>query len=130
MRRRTLKTHNRAGQAFRSAAQAVSRTETAYGAFFRRMRAMHGPKKAIVVTAHKIARAVYRMLRDHKPFDVVQCERSHSVRHDITARKFLSSGATLALAFPPGHVEILLGKSRFLLAPLVEMTVLRKVSIA
>jgi len=70
LRSRTLKTHNRAGQAFRIAAQAVSRTETAYGAFFRHMRAMHGPKKAIVATAHKIARAVYLMLRDHKPFDV------------------------------------------------------------
>lgn len=69
LRSRTLKTHNRAGQAFRLAAQAVAKTETAYGAFFRRMRARHGPKKAIVATAHKIARAVYFMLRDHKPFD-------------------------------------------------------------
>ena len=42
LRSRTLKTHNRAGQAFRLAAQAVSKTNTAYGAFFRRMRAMHG----------------------------------------------------------------------------------------
>jgi hypothetical protein len=69
LRSRTLKTHNRAGQAFRLAAQAVAKTDTAYGAYFRRMRAMHGPKKAIVATAHKIARAVYFMLRDHKPFD-------------------------------------------------------------
>jgi transposase len=71
LRSRTLKTHNRAGQAFRLAAQAVSRTETAYGAFFRHMRAMHGPKKAIVATAHKIARTVFLMLRDHKPFDAM-----------------------------------------------------------
>ncbi len=69
LRSRILKTHNRAGQAFRLAAQAVAKTETAYGAYFRRMRAMHGPKKAIVATAHKIARAVYFMLRDHQPFD-------------------------------------------------------------
>jgi transposase len=68
LRSRTLKTRNRAGQAFRMAAQAVSKTDTAYGAYFRRMRAKHGPKKAIVATAHKIARAVYFMLRDHKPF--------------------------------------------------------------
>ncbi len=74
LRRRTLKTHNRAGQAFRLAAQAVSRTETVYGAFFRRLRAMHGPKKAIVATAHKIARAVYLMLREHKSFQVVSAE--------------------------------------------------------
>jgi transposase len=74
LRSRTLQTHNRAGQAFRLAAQAVSRTETAYGAYFRRIRAMHGPKKAIVATAHKIARAVYFMLRDRQPFDAVSAE--------------------------------------------------------
>jgi transposase len=74
LRSRILKTHNRAGQAFRLAAQAVAKTETAYGAFFRRMRAMHGPQKAIVATAHKIARAVYLMLREHKPFDVISAE--------------------------------------------------------
>ncbi len=71
LRSRTLKTHNRAGQAFRLAAQSVSRSENAYGAYFRHQRAMHGPQKAIVATAHKIARAVYLMLRDHKPFDVL-----------------------------------------------------------
>jgi transposase len=74
LRRRTLKTHNRAGQALRLAAQAVGKTETAYGAFFRRMRAMHGPKKAIVATAHKIARAIYIMLREHKPFQATSAE--------------------------------------------------------
>ena len=34
---------HRAGQAFRLAAQAVSKTNTAYGAFYRRVWAMHGP---------------------------------------------------------------------------------------
>ncbi len=68
LRSRTLKTHNRAGQALRLAAQVAGKRQTAYGAFFRRMRAKHGAKKAIVATAHKIARAIYIMLRDHKPF--------------------------------------------------------------
>ncbi|MGH2592604.1 MAG: transposase, partial [Anaerolineae bacterium] len=68
LRSRTLKTRNRAGQAFRLAAQSVSRTQSALGAFFRRMRAKHGPKKAIVATAHKIARTVYYMLKHRKPF--------------------------------------------------------------
>jgi hypothetical protein len=68
LRSRTLKTRNRAGQAFRLAAQSVSRTQSAFGAFFRRMRAMHGPKKAIVATAHKIARTVYYMRIHRTPF--------------------------------------------------------------
>jgi transposase len=58
LRRSTLKTRNRAGQAFRLAAPAVSRSQNSLGAFDRRMRASVGPKAAIVATAHKIARMV------------------------------------------------------------------------
>jgi hypothetical protein len=55
-------------RAFRLAAQAVSRTETALGAFFRRMRAKHGAAKAKVATACKIARIVYHMLKDRREY--------------------------------------------------------------
>jgi hypothetical protein len=100
LRSRTLKTRNRAGQAFRLAAQAVSRTETAYRAFFRRMRAMHGPKKAIVATAHKIARAVYLMLREHKPFDAQSADAylKHDREREIARlqKKATKLGFTLA----------------------------------
>lgn len=63
LRRRTLKTRNRAGQALRLAAQAVSRSQSGLGAFYRRMRARMGPKAAIVATAHKMARIIYNMLK-------------------------------------------------------------------
>ena len=68
LRSHVLKTHNRAGQAFRMAAQSVGRTQTALGAYFRRMRAKHGPQKAIVATAHKLARIFYFMLKHRTPF--------------------------------------------------------------
>jgi transposase len=69
LRSRTLPTHNAAGQAFRLAAQSVSRSpNSAFGAFYRRMRARLGPKQAIVATAHKIARAYYHMLKHRTPF--------------------------------------------------------------
>jgi transposase len=69
LRSRTLKTHNRAGQAFRMAAQSVARSpNSAFGAFYRRMRARLGKKQAIVATAHKIARAFYHMLKYRTPF--------------------------------------------------------------
>ena len=69
LRSRTLLTHNRAGQAFRMAAQAVSRSpQNGFGAFYRRIRARLGPKQAIVATAHKIARAFYHMLKHRTPF--------------------------------------------------------------
>ena len=64
LRSRVLKTHNRAGQAFRLAAQSASRSpRTSYGAFYRRLCGRLGPAQAIVATAHKIARAFYHMLK-------------------------------------------------------------------
>jgi transposase len=69
LRSRTMKSSNRAGQAFRMAAQAVARGPSALGAFYRRMKAKLGPAKAIVATAHKIARIFYAMLKQRTPFE-------------------------------------------------------------
>jgi transposase len=101
LRSRTLKTHNRAGQALRLAAQAVSRTNTAYGAFFRRMRAMHGPKKAIVATAHKIARVIYFMLRDHKPFHDTSAEEYHQREREREIARLKKKATRLGFTLAP-----------------------------
>jgi transposase len=74
LRSHTLKARNRAGQIFRMAAQSVSRTQTEYGAFFRKIRAKAGPKKAIVATAHKIARTFYYMLKRRTPYQPTTAE--------------------------------------------------------
>ena len=69
LRSRTLPGHNRAGQAFRMAAQSVAKSpNSAFGAFYRRMKARLGAKQAIVATAHKIARAFYHILKHRTPF--------------------------------------------------------------
>jgi hypothetical protein len=70
----TLKTKNRAGQAFRMAAQAVKQTDNPFGALYRRLRSRLGPAQATVATAHAtlaprcgcsagVARVVYKMLK-------------------------------------------------------------------
>jgi transposase len=61
--RRTRRVHSRAADALRVAAQSLARSKTALGAFFRRMRARQGAAKAIVATAHKLAKIIYRMLK-------------------------------------------------------------------
>ena len=68
LRSRTLKTDNRAGQAFRQAAASITRSKSAFGAFYRRKRAQLGPAQALVATAHKIARTVYIMLKYKVPY--------------------------------------------------------------
>jgi transposase len=62
-KRRTRKVHSRAATALRVAAQSLANSKTALGAFYRRMRAKHGPAKAITATAHKLAKLIYRMLK-------------------------------------------------------------------
>jgi len=74
LRSRTLKTGNRAGQAFRQAAASVTRSHSAFGAFYRRKCAQLGPAQALVATAHKIARAVYFMLKYKVPFEDIGAE--------------------------------------------------------
>ena len=53
---------NRAAQAFRIAAATLGRSQTALGAFYRRIKARHGGQQAVTATAHKLARIYYTML--------------------------------------------------------------------
>lgn len=55
--------HNRAATALRLAAQSLHRADNYLGAYFRRQKARFGSKKAIAITAHKLARIIYRMLQ-------------------------------------------------------------------
>lgn len=61
----TRRVVNRAANAFRLAAQAVSHSHSALGAFYRRMRTRLGAPKAITATAHKIARLFYTLWSTH-----------------------------------------------------------------
>lgn len=54
---------NRAATALRLAASSLHRSQSALGAFFRRMKARLGTPKAITATAHKLARLIYTMLK-------------------------------------------------------------------
>ena len=68
LRSKPLKVRSRAAQALRLAAQALGRTQTALGAYYRRRRARQGPKAAITATAHKLARIVYHLLKHREPY--------------------------------------------------------------
>ena len=61
--RRTKPCANRAATALRLAAACLHHSQSALGAFFRRMKARMGAPKAITATAHKLARLIYTMLK-------------------------------------------------------------------
>lgn len=60
---RTRKSNNRIAARLRLVATAVGRTETALGAFYRRLAARIGKAKALTATARKIAILFYRAMR-------------------------------------------------------------------
>jgi hypothetical protein len=60
---RTRRSTNRAAVLLRLAATSVGRTDTALGAFFRRLAVRAGKAKAVTATARKIAVLLYNTLR-------------------------------------------------------------------
>jgi transposase len=76
---------NRAGQALKVAAQSLHHSKSALGAYFRRMKARLGPQKAIVATAHKLARLIYRLLKHGEAY-LAQSEAQY---HQLTRQRAL-----------------------------------------
>ena len=60
---RTKRCSNRAAATLRMAASSLSRSQSALGAFLRRMKARLGAPKAITATAHKLARLIFMTLK-------------------------------------------------------------------
>jgi LAS superfamily LD-carboxypeptidase LdcB len=63
LRSKTEKTKSRANKALRLAARSLHHSDSALGAYYRRMRAHLGGPKAVTATAHKLARIIYHMLK-------------------------------------------------------------------
>ena len=61
--RKTKRSANRAAAAFRLGAASLSRSKTALGAFYRRIRVRVGPAEAVTATARKLAVLYYSLLK-------------------------------------------------------------------
>lgn len=101
LRSRTKKTQNKANLAFRLAAQSLHRSQSAVGAFYRRMKSRHGPAKATTATAHKLARMVYFMLKNRTDYvdpGVTYYEQQY---RDRTIRNLKRKAASLGMELVP-----------------------------
>jgi transposase len=61
--RHTRRVVNKVSNALRQAAVTLQKSQTALGAFYRRMRGKLGAAAGVTATAHKLARLVYRLLK-------------------------------------------------------------------
>jgi transposase len=66
---RTRAINNRVAKALRLSAQALHRSQTWLGHYYRRMRTRLGSPKAITATAHKLARILFHLLTTRQPYD-------------------------------------------------------------
>jgi transposase len=101
LRSRTRKVTNRATQAFRQAAQSVSRSDSAVGAYYRSMRARKGPEQATVATAHKIARIVYHLLKYGEAYEAESAAAYEQQRREREVRQLTRRAAKLGFALAP-----------------------------
>ncbi len=65
----TRKVNCRAATALRMAAQSLHHSKSAFGDFYRRMRAKLGAPKAITAAAHKLARIIFHLVTTRQEFD-------------------------------------------------------------
>lgn len=99
--RQSKQTNNRANKALRLAAQSVSRTQSALGAFFRRIKAKHGAPVAITATAHKIARILYFMLKHRQPYQDPGAQHYEEQQRQRLLRSLQRQAKTLGLSLVP-----------------------------
>jgi transposase len=79
-RSRTLPGNRRASQGLRLGAQSILKSNSALGAFGRKVKARKGPEKAIVAVAHKLACIIYHMLKNKQPYrkmSVAEYDKAH-----------------------------------------------------
>ena len=96
-RSRILPGNRRASQALRMAAQSLLKSKSALGAYARSMRARVGPQQAIVATAHKLARIIYKMLKEKKPFIAASAQDYDKAQHARELKAVKRRAAKLGL---------------------------------
>jgi hypothetical protein len=101
LKKKTLKTKNRAGQAFRMAANSVKKSDTVFGVMYKRFRARQGPSQATVSTAHAIARVVYRMLKYQVEFETISVNEYEKKYEEQQVKYFKKKAAKLGYQLVP-----------------------------
>ena len=97
LRTGTKKTTNRAATAFRLAAPSLHSSDSALGGFYRRMRAKHGAPKAMVATAHTLARIVYHLLTYRQDYVDPGADSYEAKYRDRTIRNLKRQARQLGL---------------------------------
>jgi hypothetical protein len=102
LRARTLNVGSRATPAVRQAAQSVARSASAFGAYWRPLRARLGAQQAPVATAHQLARVLSHLLPYHQPFNEEAAADDRRKRRARDLQPLRRRPQNLAYTLPPG----------------------------
>jgi transposase len=100
---RTRKVKSRAAGALRMAAYTLSRSHSALGNYYRRMRARLGAPKAITAAAHKLARIIYHLLTTGQEYDESIFTRDEERYQQRRARRLEREAAALGYCLVPSE---------------------------
>ena len=103
---KTKRCANRAAQALRLAAAALRSSQSALGAYFRRLCARMDKPKAVTAAAHKLARLIYAMLTKGQAYtdqgqDYYEERYRERVLHQLAKRAEKLGMNSSALSNPP-----------------------------
>jgi transposase len=98
---KTRPTKNRAALALRLAAQALHKSQTFLGDYFRRLKARLGPPKAITAVAHKLARIVYHMITRQQEYDTTIFQEQERRVQDRKRNRLCAQARELGLQLVP-----------------------------
>jgi transposase len=101
---RTQPTQNRANAALRMAAASLKHSDSALGAYFRRMRARLGAPAAITATAHKLARIIYFMLKNRTAYQDPGAFAYEQQHRDRVVRNLQRQAVRLGFRLEPANM--------------------------
>lgn len=107
---RTRRCKNKAALVFRLAANTLSRSNSALGAFLRRKKAQLGAAEAITATAHKIARIFYSMLKMNQAYLDPGADYYEQKYRDTTLKKMALRARSLGFELVKIALEPINGK--------------------
>src|SRR5436309_14910935 len=98
LRAGTRRVKNRLAGALRMAAQSLQGSQSALGAFYRRMRTRLGAPKAITAAAHKLARIIYHLLATRQAYDDTVFSRLETQHARPVEKRLRAQARVLGLA--------------------------------
>lgn len=101
LRKGTRKAKHQVATLFRVAAQSLHRSESALGAYLRRMRAKLGPPGAITATAHKLARIFYHLVTTGAAYEESVFAAGEAQHRKRRRERLLREAAALGLQLQP-----------------------------